>query len=179
MIRRRPMESIRRHSNPSSCSTKDTAFVQCVDGREPQIHELWSLDLYRIIRKVHPTARVEVISGNVRKFVTNYLAENGRIIQTIGQLSINDSVQFWGVLVQSWVRGFPFLSNLKAPAEDTVWVSGHSNKNWGGRKLEANSITNDAWGASVDPRPDYLPRSLVNSCAATHCVSDDFLCQRY
>ena len=65
-----------------------------------------------IIREVNPTSRVEVIAGTVGEFVTNYLAENGRIIQIIGQLSINDSVQFLDVPAQAWGDGFPFLCNL-------------------------------------------------------------------
>ena len=34
------------------------AFIQCVDGREPQIHEVWSLGLDGIIIEVHPKAQV-------------------------------------------------------------------------------------------------------------------------
>ena len=92
-----PMESIRRPSDSGTRSTDATAFFQCFDGQEPQINEMWCLGLERIIREVHPTARVEVPSGTVRDFVTNYLAENVRRIQIIGQLSVNESVQFLGV----------------------------------------------------------------------------------
>ena len=70
------MGSIRQTSNPGSRSTEDTAFVQCVDGREPQIHELWCLGLDNITCEVHPTSRVEFPAGTVGEFVTNYLAEN-------------------------------------------------------------------------------------------------------
>ena len=90
------MGDIRWPSNTGSRSTKDTAFIQCVDVREPQIHELWCLGLDNITRKVHPTAQVEVIIGTVGEF-ENKFAENGRRILVIGKLSINDSVQFWGI----------------------------------------------------------------------------------
>ena len=71
MIRRAPMRSIRRPSNPGIRSTKYTAFIQCDDGREPFINEVWILVLDRIIRKIHPTEQVEVIAGTVREFVTD------------------------------------------------------------------------------------------------------------
>ena len=50
--------------------------------------------------KVHSTAQIEVADGTVGEFVTDYLDENVRRIQIIEQLSVNDSVQFWGVLNQ-------------------------------------------------------------------------------
>ena len=68
------MGSFCRTSNPGSSSTKDTAFIQCVDGRDPQMYEVWSLDLDGIIREVHPIAQVEVPTGTVREILNNYLA---------------------------------------------------------------------------------------------------------
>ena len=106
------MGSICQTLNLVRRSTEYTAFVQCVDGRELLIHEVWSLGLDGIIREFHPTARVEVPSRTVGEFVTNYLSENGYIAHITRQLSINDSVQFLGVPVQSWGRRFPFLCNL-------------------------------------------------------------------
>ena len=97
MIWHAPMGSICWPSNPGSRSTKDTAFIQYVDGKDPQINEVWCLGLDNINREVHPSAQVEVIAITVEEFGTNYLAGNERIIQIIGQLSVNDSAQFWGV----------------------------------------------------------------------------------
>ena len=94
------MGSIRRSSSPSSGSNRDTAFIQCVDGRDPHIHELWYLGLDNITCKVHPTARLEVISGTVVEFVINYLAENGLRIKITGKLSVNDSVHFGMLLTK-------------------------------------------------------------------------------
>ena len=88
------MGSMHRPSDPGSGSTGATDLLQCINGQEPHIHELWCLGLDKIIHKVHPTARVEVIAGTVREFVTDYLAKNGLRIQIIGQLSVNNSVQF-------------------------------------------------------------------------------------
>ena len=70
------MGSIRKPSNPGSGSTEDTAFIQCVDGKEPHIHELWCLSLDKITREVHPTAQVEDIYGTAGEFVTDYFAKN-------------------------------------------------------------------------------------------------------
>ena len=65
------MGSIRRPLDHVSGSTKDTAFIKCVDGREPPIHDVWNLGLYGTIREVHPTAQVEVPTGTVGYFVTD------------------------------------------------------------------------------------------------------------
>ena len=68
------MGSIHWPSNPDIGITKDTAFIQCVGGQEPQIHEVWILGLDGIIHEVRPKARVEVVSGTVRELVTDHLA---------------------------------------------------------------------------------------------------------
>ena len=86
------MGYIRWTLNPGSGSIKDTAFIQCVDVQESQIHELWCLGLDNITREVHPTAQLEVVTGTVGEFVTNYVSENGRRNQIIGKLSVNDSI---------------------------------------------------------------------------------------
>ena len=109
------MGDIRRLSNPGSGSTKDTEFIQCVDGPEPQIHKLWCLGLDNITREVHPTTRVEVIAGTVGKFTANYLAENGRRIPIIGRLSINNSVHFWGLLLKFGDVDCCFFPTYKIP----------------------------------------------------------------
>ena len=57
-------------------------------------------------------AQVEVTAGTVGEFVTDYLAENGCIIQIIGQLSVNDSVQFLSVPDQGRGSGLLFICNL-------------------------------------------------------------------
>ena len=74
------MGSIRRPSDSGRRSTEATALIQCVDGQEPQIHDLLYLGLDRISCEVFTTVQVEVIAGTVREFVMGYLAENGRRI---------------------------------------------------------------------------------------------------
>ena len=82
-------------SDSGSRGTEVTDFIQCINGQEPQVHELWFMVLDGIGHKVHSTARVEVTSGTVGEFVTDYFAENGRQIEIIGQLSVNESVHFF------------------------------------------------------------------------------------
>ena len=98
MIRRAPMGTICRPLDPGRGSTEANVFIQCINGREPQIHKWWCLGFDRICRKVHPTECVEVPSGTVREFVNYYLVENGSQTLIILQLSINNSVQFLGFL---------------------------------------------------------------------------------
>ena len=173
------MSTIRRPSYSIIGGTEATAFIQCINGRQPHIHELWCLGLDRISRKVHPTARLEVPAGTVRYFVTNYLAESGRQIPIIGQLSVNNRVQFLVFSYQSWGSGLMFIPNSQYQVDSIWWESSNnSNQNRGGRFNNSNSITNVVWGASVDARPDYLPRSPVNPRAAQRCLRDDFFCHR-
>ena len=68
MIRRAPIGAICRTSNYGSGGTEATAFIQCINVQEPQVHELWCLVLDRISRKVDTTARVEVPAETMREF---------------------------------------------------------------------------------------------------------------
>ena len=179
IIRRAPMGYVHRPSNPSRGSTKDAAFIRCVDGGEPKIHGVWSLGLDGISHKVNPKVWVEVPAVTVGDFVTEYLAENGRIIHIIGQISINDSVQFLGVSDQAWGLEFPFLCNLQAPVEATVRRSeNYFNQYWGGSMFDTNIIINVAWGGSTYASPANSPWSLVNPRASARRIRDDFLCLR-
>ena len=113
------MVSICRTLDSGSRSTKATASIQCVDRQELHIHELWCLGLYNISREVHPSVRVQVPDGTASEFVTNDLAGNGRIIDIIGKISVNYSVQFLSLVGLTWVTAMPFIYNLQAPSEST------------------------------------------------------------
>ena len=115
------MGTIRKPSDSGSGGTEATDFIQWVDGREPQIHELWCLGLDRIIRGVHPSAGVEVATRTIGESVTNYLAENGRRIKIFRQLSVNDSVQNLGFPDQAQGSVFPFICHLMVCVEFTGW----------------------------------------------------------
>ena len=58
MIQHDSMGYIRWPSNSDSGSTKDTTLIQCADGRDHQIHELWCLGLNKTSQKFHPTAQL-------------------------------------------------------------------------------------------------------------------------
>ena len=145
MIRHAPMGSIRRLSDSGSGGTYSTAFIQYIDVIEPYIYELWCMGLYNISHKFYPTSQVEVASRTVGKFVTYYLSENGRKIQIIGKLSVNNSIQFLNIPNQSGGIVLSFICNLQACVEDTGWGSGnHYNQYWGGSMFDASSIMNVA-----------------------------------
>ena len=91
------MGTILRPLDFGSMGTETTALIQCINGRELQINNLWCPGLDVIFLGVHHTARVEVQAETVLEFVTNYLDKNGRQIKIIGKFSVNESVQFWGI----------------------------------------------------------------------------------
>ena len=179
MIWHRTMGSIYWPSNTGIRSTDETTFIQCVDDQEPNIQKLRCLGLDNITKDVHSTAQVEVVSGTMGKFTIDYLSENGRSIQIIRQLSINDSVQFLRIPDFVGGIGLSFLPNLKYPVESIVWGNGGtSNHNWGGSSFGLYITISVSRGASIDPRPDYLLQSLINSRAAARSIRDNFLCCR-
>ena len=94
MIRHPRMGNIHRPSNYGGRGPETGAFIQCINGLDPQIHKLLCWDINRICLEVHPTACVMIPTGINREFVTEYLSENGWRYQIIGEFSINRSVQF-------------------------------------------------------------------------------------
>ena len=66
-----PVGAIRRRSDSGSGDKDGLEFIRCVDGRDPQIHEVWSFGEDGVTREVHLTARVDFGAGFVGKFVTN------------------------------------------------------------------------------------------------------------
>ena len=99
MIQSRPIGSIRWTSDYGSESTKDVEFIRCVEDHEPQINKMWCLGSYGVTCTIQPKAQVEIAAGIVGQFTTNYLAENGRIIPIVGQISINGSVQLLDISI--------------------------------------------------------------------------------
>ena len=87
------MDTIFRPSNSGGRDSEIGDFIQCIDGIERQIHELWCHKIGGICCKLHPYARIEIKSGTVGEFVTEYFSENGRRNEIIGAISINGSVQ--------------------------------------------------------------------------------------
>ena len=60
------------------------------------MHDIWFFCYDEITGEVHPIARVDVGSGVEGEFLSNYLAENGRRIPILVQISIDGSVEILG-----------------------------------------------------------------------------------
>ena len=78
MARQEPVGSICRPSYYGSGYEDGPEFIQFVEGRDPQIHEVWTFGEDGVTREIHPTARVDISAGFVGKFTTNYLTPSWR-----------------------------------------------------------------------------------------------------
>ena len=114
------MCDIRRPSNSGSGDPDTGTFIQSVNGREHQIHELCYWDIKVIWHKFHPEARVDIPVVTVGEFATEHLSENKRHNQITGEFLINGSVQFIG-LSDIWGCRIPYIPNLLNHIEDTGW----------------------------------------------------------
>ena len=58
-----------------SCSGDEDRpeFIRCVDGRQTQIHEVWTFGDDGVNREVHPTVQVDVGAIFSGEFSTDYL----------------------------------------------------------------------------------------------------------
>ena len=102
-----------------------------MDGREPQIHEVWTFGEDGVTREVHPTAQLDVVSGLVGEFSTDDLTEIWCRVPMFGINSINVSVEWMGVPDFLRTYGPAWNANLLSPCPS--WVDGGSttNPNWG------------------------------------------------
>ena len=91
-------------------------FIRCGDGREPQIHELWTFNEDSINRKVHTFARVDVFDFSGDCFQTYYMTEDRRRVTIFGQFSINASVEWLGVPTPFYdTSGVTWIDNILVP----------------------------------------------------------------
>ena len=97
MTQRRKFGSIRRPSKSGRRVSKGPEYIRCVDGREPQIYEVWCFGSDSITPEVHPIAQVDVGAGVVGQLLSDYHTTNGRRISILGQISINGSVEYLGI----------------------------------------------------------------------------------
>ena len=65
MLRRAITGDICSPSYSVSGSPDLIIFIQCVYGRDPMSHKLWSHGLDGLSRNVHPTAQVDIPTGTV------------------------------------------------------------------------------------------------------------------
>ena len=174
------MGYIRWPSDSGSGGTKGVEFIRCIDGQEPQIHEIWRLSSDGVTCEVHLAAQIDVGTETVEQFTANYLAKNGRRIPVIGQISINRSVEPLSIPADAWGCGLPFIENVQAPTDTTGWGhGGTSNQNWGVTLGVSYSIVSVAWGSTIPARSAYIPRSSDNLCITARCVRDKFFRLRY
>ena len=66
-----PVGAIHWSSNYGSGDEGGPEFIQGVDRRDPQVHEVWNSGEYGVTSKVHLTARVEIGAEFVSEFATN------------------------------------------------------------------------------------------------------------
>ena len=130
MTRRAPVGSILRPSNSGSGGTELSEFIWCVDGREPQIHEVWAFGSDGITREVNPTAQVDAGAGVVGEFSSNYLTESGIRVPILGQIFINGSVEYLGIPDFQRTGGPFWDENLLDPCFSWGDSGTTTNQNW-------------------------------------------------
>ena len=107
-----PMGDIHSPSVYGSKAPDVSIFIQCVSGREPVAHKLWSHGMDGLSLNIHPVAQVDIPTVNVGSFFTEYLNTDRRENRIIGESSVNGSVQFTEI-TKFWVvvcRIFPMLT---------------------------------------------------------------------
>ena len=107
----------------SGCRDADRSkFNRCVDGREPEVNEVWIWGEYGIAPKVHPTTRVDVEAGVVYKFTTNYHTENGFKTSIFCKKSINGNFESLRVPYPLRTNGPYWIDNILVSIQ--AWVVG-------------------------------------------------------
>ena len=125
------------------------------------MHKIWCIGSDEINREVHPTAQVDIGAGTVGQFSSHYLAENGRIIPILGQISINGSVIFLGIPNLHRTSEPMFTENLLASHDTTGWGDGGTSiQNWPVLPGGTYSNVSVPWCGAVPACPACMPRSL-------------------
>ena len=101
-----------------------------MDVRDPQIHEVWNFGDDGVTREVHPTARVDVGTGFVREFSTDYLTPSWFRVPMFVLNSINGSFQWLGVPHFLRTDGPPWTDNILSPSPSWVNCGATINRNW-------------------------------------------------
>ena len=127
MARQEPVGSICRPSYYGSGYEDGPEFIQFVEGRDPQIHEVWTFGEDGVTREFHKTAQVDVGAVFAREFATDYLTKSWHRVPMFGRISINGSVEWLGVTDFQRTYGPSSTSNLLAPRHS--WVDGGSTTN--------------------------------------------------
>ena len=116
MDRQERVEAIYQRSDSGSGDEDVPDFNRCVDGQEPQIHEVWTSGKDGVTREVHLTVQVDFGAGFVGNVLTNYLTPNWHRIPMFGVNSINGSVQWLSAPAPLMTNVPPWTDNILAPS---------------------------------------------------------------
>ena len=173
------MVSISWTSDSSSGATKGVEIIWCVDGQEPQMHEIWCLGFNGVTHEVHTTAQVDVRAGTVGNFTTNCLAEKGCIIAINQPNSHQWKCQVFGYPqfpknqwihvnrespISQWYHRLGTRCYLQSELRSYPGVTYHN--------------VSVAWHGAVLTHPAYTPRSTENPCNFACRVCEDSLHSR-
>ena len=73
IARREPVGAILRPSDYGSVDEDRPKFIHCVDGRQPEIHEVCTFREDSVTPEVHPTVHIDVGAFVGDFFATDYL----------------------------------------------------------------------------------------------------------
>ena len=175
MSGRDPVGSIGRPSDSGSTDAEGPKFIWCVDGQEPQIHEVWDFGEDGVTHEVHLTEQVDVGTGVVGEFATNYLNESWRRVPIFGRIPINVSVEWLDVTDFHRSYGTAWTSNLLDPC--SIWeVGGISTKQkWGIQSGGYYRNVSIPWNFPIRVLPVYHRRILENMRGAARHICDNQL----
>ena len=105
---------MRCRANSGSEGEDVPKFICCVDGRQPQIHEVRTFGEDGVTCEVNPTLCVYVTPVSVDEFFTNDLTLNWRRVPIFGRNSINGSAKWIGVPDFLRNDGQPWTLNILA-----------------------------------------------------------------
>ena len=118
MAKREPVGFIRQSSGYGSGDKEGPKFIRCVDGRQPEIHEVWNFGEDSVIPEVHLTACIDVGALVGECFAINYCSLTWHRIPMLGRNSINGSVELLGVPNFLRTDGPPWTLNILAPYDN-------------------------------------------------------------
>ena len=137
-----------------------------MDGRQPQIHEIWNFAEDGITREIHPTGQEDVSSGLVGELSTDCLNPSWRRVPMFGRSSINGIVRWIGVPDFLRNNGLPWTFNILSPYSRWVDRGYSTNLNWGSVSGGNHNIVSISWNHPACFLPIYHHRVFENTCSA-------------
>ena len=167
-----------RRANSGSGDKDGIGFIRCVDGQQPQIDEVWTFGEDSVTSEVHLTARVDVGSGFVGEFATDYLTPNWRRVPMFGRNSINESVEWIGVPDFLSKYGPSSTLNLLDPYDSWGDRGSSTNPNWGSSSGGHSDVVSILWNRPARVLSVYHRRIFENTRSAARCACDDILMEK-